>query len=371
VLAFMYALGADPIGLIQVSTSIGQNLHTPWSAGRGNMDETPIWDQIVVDRRAVSSPFVQIVNAIRHKIATHQLAPNTPMPSVRALAEKVGVTPPTVARAYRQLQADGLIESHVGVGTVVSDTRRLVTMAQERSDQALDHAVERFVADLQGLGHSTEMIRQSLERHLTDLETGRVAVIVAETQPVADKYVTLLARELEYLDVRVEGLLLRSLETHDDRAEELMLVAARVLTALGNLKLVQRAVNTYRRRPPISVVFTELSPEAIEQVSSVEPSARVLMVTEERYRGSLAGVVQSYLPTTQLEVARFESERELEEMLGRCDVVIFTLGLRERLTPLVDERHKLILMEYQLRPDALLKLRDVFDRSREPTLGTA
>ena len=138
--------------------------------------ENAVWQHIVVDRRDHASPYRQIANAIRHRIATHQVAPNAPLPSVRALAEQTGVTPATVARAYRQLQDDGLVESQVGVGTVVSDTRRLVFQAKRRSIEELDRSVDTALTPLLQLGYGPAEVRDAVERRLRMASETRNAI---------------------------------------------------------------------------------------------------------------------------------------------------------------------------------------------------
>lgn len=61
-----------------------------------------------------------IAEEFRTRIAKGELPPGTRLPTLRALAREVGTTRLTIHNAYRELQADGLIESVVGRGTFVS-----------------------------------------------------------------------------------------------------------------------------------------------------------------------------------------------------------------------------------------------------------
>ena len=319
--------------------------------------EVKVWDQIVVDRRLGTSPFRQIVNAIRHKIATNQLTPGTPLPSVRSLAELVNVTPPTVARAYRQLQADGLIESHVGVGTIVSDTRRLVSIAQARTEEDLDSAADHFVAPLLGLGYSGQEILRSVEKRLNERSQEQSAVFIAAAASVVSKYVTNLGLELGPIGVRVSGVLLSDLDAAQPEAVEALKGANRVLTSLGLLAPVRDAIEKHNVEAPISIVFTELKLSAIEQVGRVAPDSRVLVLTEERHRGSVVGILRSYLPQDALVVPASDSVEEFLHELPDCDVIVYTLGMQDLVTQFADEKHTCILMEYQIREDALRNLK--------------
>ncbi len=116
--------------------------------------------------------FKQIVDGIRLRIASGEMPPGTRLPSVRALAMQITVNVNTVAKAYLELTADGLIESRKGVGLFVCEPR------QRRSDserqRLLDEAVAHFVSDVIPLGFEPGEIVDRLKRDLEPL-TNRIA----------------------------------------------------------------------------------------------------------------------------------------------------------------------------------------------------
>ena len=61
----------------------------------------------------------QVRRAVRRAIAEGELKKGDPLPPVRKLASKTGVNLNTVARAYRQLESEGLVETVRGRGTVI------------------------------------------------------------------------------------------------------------------------------------------------------------------------------------------------------------------------------------------------------------
>lgn len=75
---------------------------------------------LTVDLRDATPPFEQIRTQIASLIAVGQLANGSRLPTVRALASDLGVATGTVARAYKELEALGLIESRRRLGTVVT-----------------------------------------------------------------------------------------------------------------------------------------------------------------------------------------------------------------------------------------------------------
>ena len=319
-----------------------------------------VWRHIVVDRRDQASPYRQIANAIRHRIATHQVAANAPLPSVRALAEQTGVTPATVARAYRQLQADGLVESQVGVGTVVSDTRHLVFQAKRLSIEELERSVDAALTPLLQLGYGHAAVREAVERRLGMASETRSAIFISDARVIVDKYVTLMGRELGSLGVNIGGMLLSELVEGGDEVRQRLANTNRVLTALGLLQRVRQGLERIGADPPVSIIFTELSLVTIEQLTAIAKDKTVLLVSEERYRNSVLGILFQHIPPENVVVLHKLDAASLAEELELCQVVVHSFGTTElvRAAPVGDRQ--VIVMEYQVRPDAMEKLRESF-----------
>jgi GntR family transcriptional regulator len=88
----------------------------------------------------------QIVDAIRRKIASGELAVGDQLPSVRGLAQQLAINPNTVSKAYGELTGGGWLQSRTGLGLYVAAQRDQLS-AGER-DRRLDAAVERFVNEV-------------------------------------------------------------------------------------------------------------------------------------------------------------------------------------------------------------------------------
>ncbi|MGG6461653.1 GntR family transcriptional regulator [Solilutibacter silvestris] len=98
----------------------------------------------------------QIVDAVRMKIATDELASGDQLPSVRGLAQQLMINPNTVAKAYAELTTEGWLESRQGMGFYVALPRqRLSDVERERR---LDDAVGRFINDVVPLGFAPEEV---------------------------------------------------------------------------------------------------------------------------------------------------------------------------------------------------------------------
>jgi DNA-binding transcriptional regulator YhcF (GntR family) len=75
---------------------------------------------ITVDPHAAEPPFEQIRASFERRIASGELAAGVRIPTVRRLADDLGVAANTVARAYRELEQAGLIETRGRAGSFVA-----------------------------------------------------------------------------------------------------------------------------------------------------------------------------------------------------------------------------------------------------------
>ncbi len=96
----------------------------------------------------------QIEEGIRHAIASRAVKPGDPLPRVRQLAADLGVNLNTVARAYRALEARGLVSTVRGRGTVVRNSSEAPRLPREELRGRIAAAVSKVLADarLAGLG---------------------------------------------------------------------------------------------------------------------------------------------------------------------------------------------------------------------------
>jgi len=77
--------------------------------------------QFTLNRNSSQSLYTQLAQDIQRRIRTGALPPGTRLPTVRHLAQQLGVTRLTIHSAYSELQAGGWVEATVGRGTFVAD----------------------------------------------------------------------------------------------------------------------------------------------------------------------------------------------------------------------------------------------------------
>ena len=107
-----------------------------------------------IDPKSALPIYRQITDGIRRSVAAGILAPGEKLPSVRDLASRLLVNPNTVAKVYRDLERDGLLDTRRGDGTYVSANAATISESERRrllSDQL--HTVAR---DVRAFGLSKE-----------------------------------------------------------------------------------------------------------------------------------------------------------------------------------------------------------------------
>lgn len=116
--------------------------------------------------------YQQIVEQIRFRIVSGQLAVGDELPTIRGLAESSRVNPNTVARAYRELEHEGLVEKRRTVGTFVAARDAKLTATERR--RLLAPHIDRVLVQAKQLGMPLDdLLAQMTQRNakLNDAST--------------------------------------------------------------------------------------------------------------------------------------------------------------------------------------------------------
>src|SRR6478609_9180092 len=84
---------------------------------------------VVVDPASREAPFEQVRAQVEAQIRSGRLVPGDRLPTVRALAADLGLAANTVARAFKELEAAGLVETRRRAGTVVASGEHTADVA--------------------------------------------------------------------------------------------------------------------------------------------------------------------------------------------------------------------------------------------------
>lgn len=117
---------------------------------------------VEIDPRSAIPPFEQLRGQVAELIGSGRLPPGARLPTVRQLGRDLGLATNTVARAYRELEAAGLVESRGRHGTFVAAGAPVRSSADR--DRELAELAARFAAAAHRLGIDRETAAASVER---------------------------------------------------------------------------------------------------------------------------------------------------------------------------------------------------------------
>lgn len=128
--------------------------------------------------------YEQIVRQVKFAIANGVLVPGQLLPSVRTLAVKLAINPNTVAKAFQQLQSDGIVVPLRGKGLAVRD--EAVEPCRVARREILEDRIRTAIAEALHGGLSTKEVRRLVLDQIQALD-GNVTTVsspLEETEPV-------------------------------------------------------------------------------------------------------------------------------------------------------------------------------------------
>jgi GntR family transcriptional regulator len=109
--------------------------------------------------------YLQLMERVKHAVETGALRPGEQLPGIRPLAEELVINPNTVAKAYRELEHEGVIELRHGAGAFVTANARARKGTTDRL-RAAQAVVAAAVERLRARDVSDEEIRRLFEAEL-------------------------------------------------------------------------------------------------------------------------------------------------------------------------------------------------------------
>ena len=121
--------------------------------------------RVEIDPRSPQAPSEQIQDQVRFAVAAGRLAPGDRLPSVRGLAAQALVNPNTVAKAYRELEREGTVETRPGDGVfIAAAAKRVCNAARTRT---IGERLSRAVEDALAAGLAPDQIEGIVARCMT------------------------------------------------------------------------------------------------------------------------------------------------------------------------------------------------------------
>jgi len=279
--------------------------------------------EFFIDRELPIPIRQQIKGMIEYGIACGDLLVGQPLPSVRELAEQVGVAPMTVSLVYRDLKKDGLIDSRPGSGTYVADSSQ-ARMAARADIDALHRQIDSLIDNAMTMGIRTSDVAALFNARLAyRLSLGhRVSVVmVGLFHDATTSYARLIAAQLGS-SATVEPMTIDAILRNGDAKDR-----------AGSADLVVTFANRHREvsslLPNTKVVSIRFIPAEATRMAlaALDPMARVAVVS----------LFPDFLPIIKAGVQRFAAhvqdltaatieDADIEAVLAAADVVVFSTG---------------------------------------------
>lgn len=135
-----------------------------------------------IDQKSGIPIYIQIMDQVKHLIATGALLPGQQLPTIRELAVDLTINLHTVAHAYAELEREGFLTIQRGRGTFITDGHHEDELERLR-EQKLQALVENLFVEVLSLGYEPDEIEEALAAQIEQWRgTVRQSALDKETE---------------------------------------------------------------------------------------------------------------------------------------------------------------------------------------------
>lgn len=257
---------------------------------------------------------VQLRGALEYGIATGEILPGTRLPSVRKLAQTIGLSPVTVSSVFATLQERGHVEGRIGSGTFVAD-RGQSPAADLNRLAAFERQVAATLAAGRNLGLSVQDIALRLTQSGTPGPRALRILVLGTFRDATEAY----AEDLRSLLAEADTVIPWTFDRQDGMPAEVDLI-------LTPSTLVDEAERLFPGTPHLSLILIP-NEETRIALARIPPDAQVLMVSYfDDFLPILKAGVTRFAPHLGQVRAVSRSAPELDGLIANCDVLIHATG---------------------------------------------
>ena len=124
------------------------------------------------DSTARTPIYRQLIEQVREAVARGRIQPGDRLPSVRQLSKELVVNPNTIARAYTELEREGVLNTRPGLGVFVAPPQAALTA--EARQRRLDVLIDRLLTEAVHLGCAADQVTQLIAKRMEQFQfTGK------------------------------------------------------------------------------------------------------------------------------------------------------------------------------------------------------
>ncbi|MBO9542556.1 GntR family transcriptional regulator [bacterium] len=252
----------------------------------------------------------QLTAQIRQQVASGALSPGEKLPSLRSLAQRLGIHHNTALAAYKALEAEGVIEIRQGSGARV----RAFAPAREpwREGVALRALAAHFVAQARSRGHDAEAILEACRAALDPVQITRLAVV----NPHPDLQALYLHELGDWLSLPMVGMSPEEVEAADAawRTETCF------VTSSNHALRLQQILGD---DAPLAVFKLASVEPLLARAKAVEASGLIALVSDSpRFRFLIQELLAGACEADQLLVLAAEDEDQLRSVARLASLIV-------------------------------------------------
>lgn len=312
--------------------------------------------QLTVDRNQSIPVYQQIKGQIAYEIGTGALQSGERLPTIRQLAAQLGVAPLTVSQAFDELENEGLVEIRPGVGVFVVDLHPDALARSRRA--ALDGILTRSIDEANSRGISEREFARALWDRVFPhaARRGPQALLIGNYDDDTPLLAAIVSDEFAAERLGVDGCTVEDLRCPSPHVRSLLDDADLVIAVPLRFAEVRRLIGN--AKPVIGMPIAVSAPTR-ERLAQLPESMSVgLVARQAAFMQSMRNVLAIYRPATaDAPVASFDDERGVVDLLTNVDVIIYSMGVRSRVQPLIPRNVLAIELTHVPDPEAITNVR--------------
>lgn len=299
-----------------------------------------------LDRTSSIPLGAQLRGTIEYAITFGALKPGEQLPSVREMADLLGVAPMTVAQVYRELKAAELVYSKPGAGTFIADASALLATSGPHLSELHQHLDALINCGIL-MGYSATDLGALVSNRFSERQRQlkrKTVFLIGNFIDAARDYANCIAETLGDI-AEVEATTLSDLK-NDDLLRQRVSNADLLLTFAHRRREVSQLMPG---QPLLNISFIP-SESTRRSLASLDPLTKTLVVSIfPEFTSLMTHGVGRFAPhVTRVSVVH-RDDPQLEELIKETDALVYATGAQDLVSQL---REGQISFEYRHVPDA-------------------
>jgi len=299
-----------------------------------------------LDRNSSIPLGAQLRGMIEYAITFGALKPGEQLPSVREMADLIGVAPMTVAQVYRELKAAELVYSKPGAGTFIADASSLLGSSSQNLDELHRH-LDALINCGMLMGFSASDLGALVSNRFSERQRQlkkKTVFLIGNFIDAARDYAQCISETLGEI-AQVEATTITELKN-----DELLLQRAGDADLLLTFAHRRREVSVLLPGLPLLNISFIPSETTRRSLAWLEPLTRTLVVSIfPEFTSLMTRGVERFAPHVTQVIVVHRDDPQLSELIKETDALVYATGAQDLTSQLSEGQQS---FEYRHVPDA-------------------